>query len=262
MAKLWRRLQIRKNLSRFTPARARLPVKFWWRRFRKTLEPEASFLLKQRWDRGTAIDVGANEGPYSYALAKLFDRVEAFEPNEIASADLQDYDCPKINLHRVALSRSEGERILHVPILAQGVAGLGWGSLEPETLPPSEKVTTQVVQARTLDSYGFENVVFIKIDVEGHELQVLEGAAETIARCRPVILLEIKTTARSAVSAFLKDRQFELFYLRHGKLVPVARNLTEMPDNQENFFAIPREKVDSFLHRNKTSFTSALNSVL
>src|SRR5438132_12403628 len=114
---LWRRLQIRKNLRRFTPARARLPLKFWWRRFRKTLEPEASFLLEQHWERGTAIDIGANEGLYSYALAKLFDRVEAFEPNETASADLRDYSCPKIYLHRVALSQSDGEGPLHVTVL-------------------------------------------------------------------------------------------------------------------------------------------------
>ncbi len=242
MIKFWRRLGIRRKLARLTPARARLPLKFLWRRFQRTLEPEASFLLEQRWHRGTAIDVGANEGLYSYALAKLFDRVEAFEPNETASADLQDYDCPRINLHRVALSRNEGERTLHVPILAYGVVSSGWGSLEREILPPSENVTTQIVQTRTLDSYVFENVVFIKIDVEGHELQVLEGATETIARCRPVILLEIKTAARSAVSAFLKDRQFELFYLLHGKLTAASDNMTVTPASQENFFAVPKEK--------------------
>ena len=241
MTKLWRRLGIRKQLARITPARARLPLKFWWRRFRKTFEPEASFLLKQSWERGTAIDVGANEGLYSYVLAKLFDRVEAFEPNEAASADLQDYACPKINLHRVALSRSEGERTLHVPILAYGVVSSGWGSLERETLPPSESVTTQIVQTRTLDSYRFQDVVFIKIDVEGHELQVLEGATETIARCQPVILLEIKTTTRPAVFSFLEDRQFELFYLWHGKLIPVSADITGLPHENENFFAVPSE---------------------
>ena len=239
--KLWRRLQIRKQLSRLTPAKARLPLKFWWRRFRKTLEPEASFLLHQRWERGIALDVGANEGLYSYALAKLFDRVEAFEPNEAASADLRDYDCPKINLHRVALSRSEGERTLHVPVLAHGVINVGWGSLERETLPPSESVTSQIVRTRTLDSYGFKDVVFIKIDVEGHELQVLEGAAETIARSRPIMLLETKTTARSTVFAFLKDRQFELFYLKQGRLIP-AGDMSEAPQEQENFFAVAVKK--------------------
>jgi four helix bundle protein len=239
---LWRNLQVRRQLARITPARARLPLKFWWRSFRKTLEPEASFLLQQRWEHGIAIDVGANEGLYSYVLAKLFDRVEAFEPNEAASAELRDYGCPKINLHRVALSRSEGERTLHVPILAHGVVNVGYGSLERETLPPSENVTTQIVQTRTLDSYGFENVVFIKIDVEGHELQVLEGATETIACCRPIMLLEIKTTARSSVFAFLKDRQFGLFYLLHGKLTAASETVTVTPAPQENFFAIPKEK--------------------
>ncbi len=242
--KLWRRLQIRKQLSRLTPAKARLPLKFWWRRFRKTLEPEASFLLHQRWDRGIALDVGANEGLYSYALAKLFDRVEAFEPNEIASADLRDYDCAKINLHGVALSRSEGEGTLHVPILA-GVVSSGWGSLERESLPKGDNVTTQIVRTRTLDSYGFENVMFIKIDVEGHELPVLEGATETIARCRPIMLLETKPAARSSVFAFLKDRQFELFYLSHGKLIPVSADTPGLPHENENFFAVPSEKADS-----------------
>lgn len=242
MTKLWRGLGIRSKLSRLTPARARLPSKFWWRSLRKTLEPEASFLLQQRWERGIAIDVGANEGLYSYVLAKLFDRVEAFEPNEAASADLRHYGSPKINLHHVALSRSEGERTLHVPILAHGVVNVGWGSLERETLPPSESVTTQIVQTRTLDSYGFENVVFIKIDVEGHELPVLEGATETIARCRPIMLLEIKAAARSAVSSFLKDRQFGLFYLLHGKLTAASDTVTVTAPSQENFFAVPVER--------------------
>ena len=246
--KLFRGWGIRSKLSRLTPARARLPLKFWWRRFRKTLEPEASFLLQHEWQRGTAIDVGANEGLYSYVLAKLFDRVEAFEPNETASADLRDYDCPKINLHRVALSRSEGERTLHVPV-SEGVVSSGWGSLERENLPPSESVTTQIVRTRTLDSYGVENVAFIKIDVEGHELQVLEGATETIARSRPIMLLEIKTTARSSVFAFLKDRQFELFYLLRGKLIAASDDVAKAPPEQENFFAVPTGKKIDFANK-------------
>jgi FkbM family methyltransferase len=245
MTKLWRRLRIRRQLSRFTPSKLRLPLKFWQRRLQKLIEPELNFLLEQCWDRGIAIDVGANEGLYSYAVAKLFDRVEAFEPNETASADLRDYNCPKINLHGVALSRSEGEATLHVPILAHGLISVGYGSLERETLPPSHSVTTQIVRTKTLDSYGFENIAFIKIDVEGHELQVLEGATETIARCRPIILLETKAPARSSAFTFLKDRQFELFYLWHRKLIPVSADTTGLPHENENFFAVPSEKVDS-----------------
>ena len=47
------------------------------------------------------------------------------------------------------------------------------------------------VQARTLDSYNFEDVDCIKIDVEGSELFVMQGAKDTIERCRPSVQVEI-----------------------------------------------------------------------
>ena len=46
-------------------------------------------------------------------------------------------------------------------------------------------------ELRTLDSFGFENVSLIKIDVEGHENQVLAGAANLIRASKPAILIEI-----------------------------------------------------------------------
>jgi hypothetical protein len=48
------------------------------------------------------------------------------------------------------------------------------------------------VDVRTLDEYDIRNVCFIKIDVEGHELDVLKGAARTIDRERPTLLVEIE----------------------------------------------------------------------
>lgn len=47
------------------------------------------------------------------------------------------------------------------------------------------------VPARTIDSYNFQDVDAIKIDVEGSELFVIEGARETITRCRPSVQVEI-----------------------------------------------------------------------
>ena len=48
------------------------------------------------------------------------------------------------------------------------------------------------VPMRTLDSFGLQNVDYIKLDVEGFELFVLEGARETLLRCRPVVTVEQK----------------------------------------------------------------------
>lgn len=50
---------------------------------------------------------------------------------------------------------------------------------------------SEMVEIRILDSYKFNNIDIIKIDVEGYELFVLEGAKNTIKRCRPVIQLEV-----------------------------------------------------------------------
>jgi hypothetical protein len=47
------------------------------------------------------------------------------------------------------------------------------------------------VSCRTIDSYAFEDVDVIKIDVEGSELFVMEGARDTITRCRPAVQVEI-----------------------------------------------------------------------
>ena len=45
---------------------------------------------------------------------------------------------------------------------------------------------------RTLDSFAVESVDFIKIDCEGYEDRVIEGASDTIKRCRPTIIVEQK----------------------------------------------------------------------
>jgi hypothetical protein len=47
------------------------------------------------------------------------------------------------------------------------------------------------VEARTIDSFGFPEVSLMKIDVEGHEAEVLVGAANTIGAFHPVIIIEI-----------------------------------------------------------------------
>jgi hypothetical protein len=47
---------------------------------------------------------------------------------------------------------------------------------------------------KTLDSFEFPQIDYLKVDIEGFELQFLKGAAETIKRTKPVINIEIKNT--------------------------------------------------------------------
>jgi FkbM family methyltransferase len=60
---------------------------------------------------------------------------------------------------------------------------------DPAQVKKQEAVVN--VDCRTIDSYNFDDVDAIKIDVEGSELFVMEGALETIKRCRPAIQVEI-----------------------------------------------------------------------
>jgi hypothetical protein len=53
------------------------------------------------------------------------------------------------------------------------------------------------VEVRTLDSYAFRNVRVIKVDVEGSEMEVLEGGRETILRDRPPLIVELLTGAHA-----------------------------------------------------------------
>ena len=66
------------------------------------------------------------------------------------------------------------------------------------------------VEARTIDSFGFSEVSLIKIDVEGHEAEVLHGAEKTISAFHPVIIVEISKGNRTVVMPILKGHGYSV----------------------------------------------------
>lgn len=133
-----------------------------------------------------ALDIGANHGIYAYALSRLARSVIGFEPLAECCRYIQDNHAPNITMHNVALSDHPGELQLHVPIIG-GRAVYTRASLDR----PDGPCESRRVQVRTLDSYGIDNVGFVKIDVEGLESAVLRGAAHTLETCHPTLLVEI-----------------------------------------------------------------------
>jgi hypothetical protein len=124
-----------------------------------------------------------------------------------------------VHLHSVALSNHAGTANLHIPIDGAGVEHDASASIEHTgTL----LARNQLVLLRTLDSYRFENVSFIKIDVEGHEYAVLDGACETIALSKPALLVEIEQrhNGRPISDVFEKLQGFgyQGFFLEQGEL--------------------------------------------
>ncbi len=178
-------------------------------------EPELALLpLLVARDRA-ALDVGANKGVYTQALLRLAPAVHAFEPNPALIPWLSRQRDPRLTIHALALGDSDGEAVLRVPLGRRGRP-----SRQGATLADTERTRRGSVEMRTpvrrLDSFDLGDVGFIKIDVEGFEARVIEGVRETIARCRPVMLIEIEEAHTGEPPAVLIERITGLGYACHG----------------------------------------------
>jgi hypothetical protein len=90
------------------------------------------------------------------------------------------------------------------------------------------------VRIRPLDHWNLSGVAFVKIDVEGHELEVLRGAEQTLRRNRATILVEVKPPNRAAVADFLAGLGYERREL--AAFVPGAAS------SPENWIFLPGDR--------------------
>jgi FkbM family methyltransferase len=133
--------------------------------------------------RRVAVDVGGHVGFWSYYLARAFGTVHAFEPNPAFCHCFERNVREKnVRLHRVALGEANKTIALEVD-----PANTGATHVRPQAVGD--------LPMRRLDDFHLEEVDLIKVDVEGYERLVLEGARETLLRCRPVVIIEQKDFA-------------------------------------------------------------------
>jgi FkbM family methyltransferase len=135
----------------------------------------------------TVLDVGAYTGLYSIVAAMRGAKVVALEPMPA-------------NLWRMRVNAARNKvKIEMLPAAAsdyEGAATLNYNPRVPLTTGASIETgianhdAAVMVRCITIDSLGQDNVSAIKIDVERHEPCVLKGAMQTIARCRPSLLIE------------------------------------------------------------------------
>lgn len=130
---------------------------------------------------GTVIDVGAFIGDHTIHYLRHSPSVLAFEPNPAAYAclwhNIKEFN--NVRCFKLALGARPGRASI-VTNANAGAAALVPGADVPVV---------------ALDSLNLQDVSFIKIDAEGWECDVLDGARETIARCRPVMLIEVNDSA-------------------------------------------------------------------
>jgi FkbM family methyltransferase len=174
---------------------------------------------------GTAVDIGANLGEWAVPFARKVGpagRVLAIEPAPRAAAALGQTlaanALAQAELVRCAVSDHDGTAEFAEPIVTSTLTDTGTARIGPA------RAGQQVlhVALRSLDSLAAEHrldrIELIKIDVEGHERQVLDGAQASLARCRPVLVLETGHEAKGDRAA-IHDRLGGLGYRMLGVLL-------------------------------------------
>jgi FkbM family methyltransferase len=221
----------RKASPLLMPRRRKLPFDYWLHMLEGSLPNELRYLDRIVQGGDVAIDVGANQGLYSYNLSKRFSKVYAFEINADLTKDLEVYNPGNIEVINKGLSSREGEAVLYIPEW-KGQSLTGWASLTPNNCPDTQEHTTKQSQVCPLDSFNIERVTFIKIDVEGHEIEVLKGGANTLRRSRPIVLVEIKPNYVAEAFSLFADMGYE-----ERKLESFANVTTT---DEENYIFVPK----------------------
>lgn len=208
--------RLRKQLMADLPPIISVPLHAW--KHLRYGEPEIRHLQVLCDPSRAAYDVGANVGIYSYWLMRHSKVCHAFEANPHLAQRLARFaGNGPLKVWPVALSDVVGRTTLNVPVDPEtGLERLGSASIVSHADFDSV-VEIEVKQAR-LDDLDLPPCGFIKIDVEGFEMNVLKGAAERIARDRPNVLVEAEDRHRPAASAdviaWFRERDFAGFYLK------------------------------------------------
>ncbi len=196
-----------------------------------------------------AVDAGAASGLYAYFIGTQASAVHAFEPNPNAFLRMRNGAGNNIRTYNVALSNKNSTATLHVP-----PAGLGEASLEQH---PNRGLDIQTweVETRTLDSFHLKDVGFLKIDVEGHEEALLDGATVTIEESRPTIFIEVEERhSPGSVGRVLARMRTEMsytqcYFLLQGRFCPIEQ--FDIERHQLSLASTPRcrEYVNNFLFK-------------
>ena len=179
----------------------------------------------------TAIDVGANIGITAIEYAEIFDHVVAFEPipdvYQQLTMTLERNEISNVETHCLGCgNEAQKVRMLYRPNNSFATKRASQGNVDAEII--------------TIDSLGLEQVDFIKIDVEGMEGHVVDGAWQTIKRDRPVIQFEYKKNLLKRQTQDIFSMQIYIDALENlGYDIIDKRGTAYKKSKQKDLFAIP-----------------------
>jgi FkbM family methyltransferase len=209
----------------------------------------------------TSLDIGANRGLYALAALHWSKKVIAFEPQPQLAAFLRRYLSAIVDIRECAVSDAAGFSNLLIPADPRFHAEARLSPPLGNPDPSAAHIPVAVSTVR-LDDEIHDDVGFIKIDVEGHELAVLKGAQKLIEKCKPNIIVEIENRHRPGAFAeanqWFKMRGYRGFYLKKDALMPADTVGSEQDNIPYNFIFLPNERPPTM----RGSVGAALRGVL
>ena len=202
-----------------------------------------------------SLDVGANDGSFVHFLRSRSKTVHAFEPMPEQVATLhRKFRGGNVVIHPMALSREAGTIELHLPVV-DGVVVTGCATVATAAAAGYPSRHSVSVRMDRLDNVYRGDAGFIKIDVEGHQQAVLDGAVETFRRCRPRVLVEIieemSPGGFGQATAFFDALAYRGYFINEGLLYPIAEfspQVLQRPENRPDLLAHPSEDRGAYLY--------------
>lgn len=212
----------------------------------RKVEPEFLWIKNILSKDAVFMDVGANVGAYLFTLENHLksENIYAFEPNPQLFKRLGRL-FPKVNLSSVALSDISTFAEFKIPVI-NGEKVHTRGTLQTSIKEKNEEKTIlQKVEVKPLDDLDlkFQKLDFIKIDVEGNEMQTLRGAKKTIEKFRPILMVEMEQRHHKenlwTLISEVADWGYSVNYLDRETLQPKILTeeflIKQNPDNVKNY---------------------------
>jgi len=210
------------------------------------LEDEIHFVRRYLRPGMSVVDVGANFGVYTTAMARAVGRhgkVWAFEPTaetaDYLQATLDANQAAQVSLGRFAISDREGSlqfRVNRQPelnaVVQSGDGGDGIVSVAAQTLN------------RLAAQHGWSDVAFVKLDVEGHERQAVDGGAAFLRAASPLVMFEVKGRFKAELGVLdpLRALGYSFFRLVPGLCALIPFDPDQPFDYLLNLFACKQDR--------------------
>jgi len=222
------------------------------RAIKKNYEKELLIINNFKDKNKDAVDVGVYRGIYSYKLSNEFKHVHSFEPNPLLFPFLKKNLTKiirNISLYNLAASDSNGEIDLKIPSRNKSIFKTNYEELYKlgaATIHNENKIkefeSIKVKKAKLDDILNDKIISFIKIDVEGHEKEVIDGSKEIINKNKPTLLVEIEErhTNRPVNDTikFINDLGYNSYYVHQGSFL--STNELENINSENNFIFLSK----------------------